>query len=64
MVVVEDWNESDSDFREIARIQNKVKFDMVDDPDELKLDWQNRDTYVLSQKLFLNKYLRRLETLR
>lgn len=54
MIRVEDWQASDSDFGEIARIQNLVKFDMVDDPDELKLDWHNRDTSVLSQKLFLD----------
>ena len=34
-------------------LQNKVKFDMIDHPDELKADWINRDKVRISQKLFL-----------
>ena len=38
MIKVKDWTANDNDFQEIARIQNMVKFNMVDHPDELKND--------------------------
>ena len=43
MIQIKNFNETDEEFKELARIDNLVNHDSIDHPDDDKRDWNLRD---------------------
>ena len=55
MLKIKKFTETDSEFRELARIDNLVNHDSIDHPDDDKRDWEIRDRSLIRDRLLLYK---------
>ena len=55
MTEIRNFNETDDEFRELARIDNLVNHDSIDHPDDDKQDWAIRDESLIRDRLLLYK---------
>tara|TARA_Y100000768_G_C23941421_1_gene665320 strand:+ start:28 stop:990 length:963 start_codon:yes stop_codon:yes gene_type:complete len=50
---IRNFNETDEEFKELARIDNLVNHDSIDHPDDDKRDWSIRDRSIIRNRLLL-----------
>ena len=55
MISIKKFNETDDEFRNIARIDNLVNHDSIHHPDDDKNDWDLRDKSLIRDRLLLYK---------
>ena len=53
MISINNFSETDKEFKELARIDNLINHDSIDHPDEDKNDWQIRDQSLARDRLLL-----------
>ena len=53
MLRIKKFTETDSEFKELARIDNLVNHDCIDDPDDDKNNWEIRDKSLIRDRLLL-----------
>ena len=47
MIEIRDFKETDTEFKELARIDNLINHDSIDHPDDDKQNWMIRDKSLL-----------------
>ena len=55
MIQIKNFNETDEEFNELARIDNLVNHDSVNHPDDDKREWNIRDENIIRNRLLLYK---------
>ena len=55
MISIKKFNETDDEFRDIARIDNLVNHDSINHPDDDKNDWDLRDKSLIRDRFLLYK---------
>ena len=55
MIEIKKFNETDEEFKELARIDNLVNHDSIAHPDDDKQDWAIRDKNLIRDRLLLYK---------
>ena len=55
MIEIRKFNETDTEFKELARIDNLVNHDSIDHPDDDKNEWEIRDKNLIRDRLLLYK---------
>ena len=55
MIEIRKFNETDTEFKELARIDNLVNHDSIDHPDDDKNEWEIRDKSLIRDRLLLYK---------
>ena len=55
MIEIKKFNETDIEFKELARIDNLINHDSIDHPDDDKQDWMIRDKNLIRDRLLLYK---------
>ena len=53
MIEIRNFNETDDEFRDLARIDNLVNHDSIDHPDDDKREWTIRDKSLIRNRLLL-----------
>ena len=53
MISINNFSETDKEFKELARIDNLINHDSIDHPEEDKNDWQIRDQSLARDRLLL-----------
>ena len=53
MIRIEQFKETDLEFKELARISNLVNHDSIDHPDDDKESWKIRDKNLIKDRLLL-----------
>ena len=55
MIEIKKFNETDTEFKELARIDNLVNHDSINHPDDDKREWGIRDKSLIRDRLLLYK---------
>ena len=55
MLEIKKFNETDKEFKELARIDNLVNHDSIDHPEDDKNNWEIRDRAQIRNRLLLYK---------
>ena len=55
MIQIKNFNETDEEFKELARIDNLVNHDSISHPDDDKREWNIRDKNIIRNRLLLYK---------